>query len=50
MKTKMKKGFGIMIMYGVAIVLTLLLSNRMERLESREEIQNQTIHLACQLK
>lgn len=50
MKKNVKKGLGMIAMYGMVVVLTLLLANRIERLESREDIQNQNTNIAFNLK
>lgn len=46
----MKKILGVITIYVVVVALTLALTNRVERLESREDIQNQNMSIAYNLK
>ena len=46
----MKKVLGVVIFYVVVGVLTLLLSNRVEMLESRNDMRNQNMSVTLNLK
>lgn len=46
----MKKIIGLIAIYIVGGMLTLMLSNRVERLENREDLRNQNMSIAYNLK
>lgn len=50
MKKVLKKGMGILTIYCVVIALTLVLTDRIERLESREDVYQQNTNIAFNLK